>query len=126
LQSPLASVGFYVTMAGGVLIVDDDPGFRRIARMLLEARGLVVAGEAADGEQARAACAERSPTALLLDVNLPDTNGPELASELIAAEPSLRILLTSTDPSVGPVDGVAAFVPKTELVAADLAQYLGG
>jgi two-component system nitrate/nitrite response regulator NarL len=112
-------------MGSGVLIVDDDPGFRRIARMLLEARGLTVAGEAADGEEARVACAERSPAALLLDVNLPDTSGPALASELIAAAPDLRILLTSTDPSVGPIDGVAAFIPKTELVAADLVQYLG-
>jgi DNA-binding NarL/FixJ family response regulator len=112
-------------MGHGVLIVDDDPGFRRIARTLLEARGLCVAGEAADGAQARAACAEQRPTALLLDVNLPDTNGPELARELIAVLPGLRILLTSTDPSVGPVDGIADFLPKTELVGADLAHYLG-
>ena len=112
-------------MAAGVLIVDDDPGFRRIARTLLEARGLSVAGEAADGAQARAECAARRPAALLLDVNLPDTNGPELARELVAVLPGLRILLTSTDPSVGPVDGIADFLPKTELVAADLEHYLG-
>ncbi len=109
----------------GVLIVDDDPGFRRIARTLLEARGLKVAGEAADAAQARAACAEHAPDALLLDVNLPDTSGPVLARELRAAQPGLRILLTSTDDTIGPVDGVAAFLPKTELVGADLAGYFG-
>jgi DNA-binding NarL/FixJ family response regulator len=111
-------------MADGVLIVDDDPGFRRIARMLLESRGLKVAGEAADGAQARAACAERRPAALLLDVNLPDTTGPVLARELVKELPGLRVLLTSTDPSIGPVDGIAEFLPKTELVGADLAYYL--
>jgi DNA-binding NarL/FixJ family response regulator len=109
----------------GVLIVDDDPGFRRIARTLLEANGLPVAGEAADAAQARAACAQCAPDALLLDVNLPDTSGPVLARELRAALPSLRILLTSTDDSIGPVDGVADFLPKTELVGVDLADYLG-
>jgi DNA-binding NarL/FixJ family response regulator len=111
-------------MAEGVLIVDDDPGFRRIVRVLLESRGLTVAGECADAAQARAACAERRPAALLLDVNLPDTSGPVLARELSAAHPGVRILLTSTDPSIGPVDGVAAFLPKAELVGADLAHYL--
>jgi len=106
-----------------VLIVDDDPGFRRIARTLLEARGLAVAGEAADAAQARAALAESQPDALLLDVNLPDTSGPALARELRAAQPELRILLTSTDDTIEAVDGVADFVPKTELVSADLIGY---
>jgi len=109
-----------------VLIVDDDPGFRRIARTLLEARGLSVAGEAADAAQARVVVAESRPDALLLDVNLPDTNGPELARELVAAQPGLRILLTSTDDTIGPVDGIAGFLPKTELVTADLAGYFAG
>jgi CheY-like chemotaxis protein len=111
-------------MTASVLIVDDDPGFRRIARMLLEARGLHVVAEAPDGAEALAACARHRPDAILLDVNLPDTTGPVLARELNAAMPGMRILLTSTDPSIGPVDGIAAFLPKTELVGADLAHYL--
>jgi DNA-binding NarL/FixJ family response regulator len=111
-------------MTVSVLIVDDDSGFRRIARTLLEARGLNVVAEAPDGAGARAACERHRPDAILLDVNLPDTTGPLLARELTAATPGLRILLTSTDPSIGPVDGVADFLPKTELVAADLALYL--
>ena len=110
-------------MKVAVLIVDDDPGFRRIARTLLEARGFAVAGEAADAAQARAVLAESRADALLLDVNLPDTTGPVLARELRAARPELRILLTSTDDTIEPVDGVADFVPKTELVGADLIGY---
>src|SRR3954462_1252625 len=108
---------------GAVLIVDDAPGFRRIARTLLEARGLAVAGEAADAAEARAVVAQSQPDALLLDVNLPDTTGPALARELRAAHPGLRTLLTSTDDTIEPVDGVADFVPKTELVTADLVGY---
>lgn len=109
-----------------VLIVDDDPGFRRIARTLLEARGLSVAGEAADAAEARTVLAESRAGALLLDVNLPDATGPALARELRAAQPGLRILLTSTDDTIEPVDGVADFVPKTELVGADLIAYFAG
>ena len=35
-----------------VLVVDDHPGFRAVARALLEAEGFDVIGEAADGESA--------------------------------------------------------------------------
>jgi CheY-like chemotaxis protein len=33
-------------MKGSVLVVDDDPAFRRLAQRILEANGLAVAGEA--------------------------------------------------------------------------------
>src|SRR5690349_23229629 len=50
-------------MALTVLIVDDHEGFRRIARELLEADGVEVVGEAADGESAIAEAERLRPTA---------------------------------------------------------------
>jgi DNA-binding NarL/FixJ family response regulator len=44
-----------------LLIVDDHPGFRSLARRLLEAAGFEVVGEAADGHQAIAAARELRP-----------------------------------------------------------------
>jgi DNA-binding NarL/FixJ family response regulator len=100
-----------------VLIVDDDAGFRAIARRLLERGGLEVVGEAGDGASAVALCEACRPDGVLLDVNLPDTTGPELASRL----PGVRVLLTSTDDTAG--DGRVPFVPKARLFEVDLASY---
>ena len=109
-------------MAFNVIIVDDDAGFRRVARELLEGNGITVVAEAADGGQAREACRRHGPHGVLLDVNLPDTTGHVLADELRDAHPGLRILLTSTDASAGGLEDVP-FLPKVELALNDLATY---
>ena len=105
-----------------VVIVDDDADFRVVARELLASCGVTVLAEAADGSGARAACAAHAPDGVLLDVNLPDASGHELARALRARHPRLRILLTSTEPTAGGVDDVP-FVPKLELALCDLGRY---
>jgi CheY-like chemotaxis protein len=114
-----------------VLIVDDDPRFRALARTLLEAFGYVIAGEAADGAEALAAARRVRPDAVLVDVQLPDTDGLMLASALANADPMVRILLTSTDATlVAPAtlagSAAHAFVPKDQLAVTDLAPWRGG
>ena len=78
-------------MAQTVLIVDDHEGFRRFARRLLEAGGLTVIGEAADGASAIAAAEELDPDLVLLDVMLPDGDGFAVAERI--AQP---VVLTSS------------------------------
>jgi DNA-binding NarL/FixJ family response regulator len=117
-------------MATRVLIVDDDPQFRALARVLLHAAGHTVVAEAADGAHALAALRRVRPDAALVDVQLPDTNGLELARALAGSDSGLRILLTSTDPTLVTSTALAdspalAFVPKDELVTTDLAPWLG-
>jgi DNA-binding NarL/FixJ family response regulator len=117
-------------MATRVLIVDDDGRFRALARALLERLGCEVVAEAADGAEASAACHRLRPDAALLDVGLPDTNGFALARELISEAPGLRVLLTSTDPtlvtrSALTDSGALAFVAKDRLAVTDLAPWLG-
>jgi DNA-binding NarL/FixJ family response regulator len=58
-----------------VLIVDDHEGFRAWARVLLEQAGYTVLGEAADGASAVRAARRLRPQVVLLDVQLPDTDG---------------------------------------------------
>jgi CheY-like chemotaxis protein len=113
-----------------ILIVDDDPRFRALARTLLEASGHVVVAEAADGAQALAAVKRVSPDAALVDVQLPDIDGLALARRLHETDGSLRIVLTSTDPTlVAPAalaqSGAVGFVPKDKLAITDLAPLLG-
>jgi DNA-binding NarL/FixJ family response regulator len=114
-----------------VLIVDDDPEFRRLARRLLAASGLSVAGES-DCVRAALADAQRlKPSACLVDVELPDGDGVRLARELAAMPWHPRVVLTSIDGDItGSAEaigaGAQAFIAKAELPNAPLALLLGG
>lgn len=113
-----------------ILIVDDDARFRALARVLLESAGYTIAAEAADRAQALRAAARASPDAALIDVQLPDTNGIRLARQLRKTDDHLRVVLTSTDPTlVGSTalteSGAVAFVPKDKLAVTDLTPLLG-
>lgn len=117
-------------MATSVLIVDDHPSFRLSARRMLEADGFTVVGEAADGEAAIAAARELSPDLVLLDVQLPDLNGFEVAERLRASGESSAIVLTSTRESSDFGEQLAAsptqgFVTKGELSGPALAALIG-
>jgi DNA-binding NarL/FixJ family response regulator len=116
-----------VHMATSVLIVDDHPSFRASARMLLESEGFDVVGEAEDGEGALIAVRELNPDVVLLDVQLPDIDGPEVAARLAAANGlSPIVVLTSSRDlhDLGAVGGVRGFIPKSELSGAALEAFL--
>jgi DNA-binding NarL/FixJ family response regulator len=112
-----------------VLIVDDHPSFRASARRLLEAEGFDVIGEAGDGHAAIAAAQQLQPDLVLLDVQLPDLNGFEVAARLAALGLPSAVILTSSRNSAEygtlvietPVRG---FVPKAELSGAVLTGLL--
>ena len=103
-----------------VLIVDDHPSFRASARVLLEAEGFEVVGEAVDGLGGLEAARRLRPDVVLLDVALPDIDGFDVAARLTAngTAPAV-ILVSSRDPSdFGPLvsrSGARGFVPKGEL-----------
>src|SRR3954451_6388237 len=108
-----------------VLLVDDDPLFRMLARRVLTAMGLRVAGEAEDAATAAVAADELRPDAILLDVWLPDGHGVELAHEFAALSWRPRVVLTSTDPDAVSSDalrwsGAESFFPKDDLPGAPL------
>lgn len=79
-----------------VLVVDDHPSFRRCASALLESEGFEVVGEAADGVSAVAEAERLTPELVLLDVQLPDVDGFEVAKRLLARDPELSIVLVSS------------------------------
>ena len=114
-------------MAISVLIVDDHPSFRASARMLLECEGYDVIGEAEDGESALDAVRELRPDVVLLDVQLPGIDGPEVARRLAAANGfSPAIVLTSSRDldDLGAIGGVRGFIPKSELSGSALEALL--
>jgi DNA-binding NarL/FixJ family response regulator len=104
------------------LIVDDHPSFRKTARVLLEAEGFEVVGEAENGAQALRLASELRPDFLLLDVQLPDFDGFEVTARLLEAaeEESTAVILTSSRDgsefgSLVARSGALGFVPKGEL-----------
>jgi DNA-binding NarL/FixJ family response regulator len=113
-----------------VLIVDDHPSFRASARALLQAEGFEVVGEAADGAEALRAVEELHPDVVLLDVQLPDIDGFDVAARLTRtnSRAPVVVLTSSRDGSdFGPLvkySGARGFVPKAELSAEALADLL--
>ena len=87
-----------VQPAPAILIVDDHDGFRRFVRGPFEAAGFTVA-EAATGAEATEAARTVRPGLVLLDIQLPDFDGFEVARRL-AADPAGGsapvVMLTST------------------------------
>ena len=100
--------------------MDDHPSFRATARVLLEAEGFDVVGEAADGASALTEAGRLRPEVVLLDVQLPDIDGFDVAARLTGnANSPVVILVSSRDSSdFGPLvtrSGARGFVPKAEL-----------
>jgi DNA-binding NarL/FixJ family response regulator len=114
-----------------VLIVDDHPSFRATARALLQSEGFEVVGEAENGVAGLRQATELEPDVVLLDVQLPDFDGFEVASRLAARNgggPAV-VLTSSRDGSdFGPLvaqSGARGFIPKAELSGAALKAVLG-
>ena len=114
-----------------VLIVDDHDGFRMTARALLEAEGLDVVGEAANGVAALRAVDELRPDLVLLDVQLPDFDGFEVAARMLArnGDAPAIVMTSSRDASeYGALverSGARGFIAKGELSGPALAALVG-
>jgi DNA-binding NarL/FixJ family response regulator len=113
-----------------VLIVDDHAGFRSFARRLLEASGFVVAGEAEDGDGALLVTRELQPDVVLLDIQLPGTDGFEVARQLARGGPACSIVFVSSRAAADYGDRLASseaagFIAKEELSGGSLRSVLG-
>src|SRR2546421_3485080 len=78
-----------------VLIADDQPIMRDVARMACEEHGALVVGEAAGGAEAVEETLRLGPDVLVLDLDLHDVDGFEVSRRLRAAGCRVRILGTT-------------------------------
>jgi CheY-like chemotaxis protein len=109
-----------------VLVVDDHASFRTSARLVLEDGGFIVVGEAVDGASAVAQAQRLRPDVVLLDVNLPDTDGFAVTGRLLedAAPPTVVLTSSRARDDFGPLipeSGARGFVAKAELSGAAVA-----
>ena len=116
-------------MASRVLLVDDNSDFRRAARQLLERHGFAVVAEAATGISGIERAQEHRPDLVLVDVQLPDIDGFEVAERLSRLEVPVDVILTSslagTDfGALVAASSALGFVPKAELSASAIETLL--
>lgn len=105
-----------------VLIVDDQPGFRRHLSRLLRRAGLEIVGETDTISAAEDAVAAHCPDLALVDLMLPDVDGLQGTPRLKELCPGLRVILISvisnqrdTLRAAAVAVGAEGFFPKDEL-----------
>ncbi len=83
----------------GVVVVDDDPMARRIAKICLSFdEAFNVVGEAASGEEAILVASLTQPDLVLLDLEMPGMDGLTAIPEIRAAAPKAKIAVLSSFP----------------------------
>jgi DNA-binding NarL/FixJ family response regulator len=77
-----------------VLVVDDHPLYREgLVTAMQRMPGVVVVGEAADGDQAVARTAELTPDVVVMDLHMPNLNGIEATRRITTTTPDVAVLV---------------------------------
>ena len=111
-----------------IIIVDDHSLFRVMLKSTLQANypDLCVVGEAENGEELFRLLSATSADIVLLDINLPDIPGAEIALRLRRDYPAVKILAISAENTSETIQsmleaGIDGFISKQRGVADELA-----
>jgi len=117
------------SMGRTMLIVDDHEGFREQARRLFESAGYDVVGEAGDVASGMRAIEELDPQVVLLDVQLPDGSGFDLAERAGGGDRAIVLVSSREAADYGAQierSGARGFIGKADLSAHALEAVLKG
>jgi two-component system, NarL family, nitrate/nitrite response regulator NarL len=112
------------------LLVDDNGHFRVAARDLLQREGIEVVGVAATGKEALELAEELRPDVALVDIDLGEESGFDVARRLVEATGKESVVLISTYAEGDFADLIAAspavgFLSKSDLSARSIYGILG-
>lgn len=122
-------VGDAWSIVARALIVDDNEQFLASARRLLEAGDVAVVGVATAGAEAIRLARDLQPEIALVDVDLRDESGFDVAEALAALEVAPVVVLVSThaELELGELvaeSSAAGFLPKSQLDASAVRAFL--
>lgn len=114
-----------------VMIVDDQPVFREVARSLLESDGQFdVVAEANAGRQAVDMVPDVQPDVVIMDIQMGDMSGIEATRRILGICPEATVVLTSMTaereyPRLVREIGALGFIAKRNLNSTALRSILG-
>src|SRR5919197_508939 len=78
-----------------VLVVDDAAFMRKMVTDALSGGGHEIVGEAGNGAEAGQRYQELRPDVMTLDITMPEKDGLAALAEIIAADPSAKVVMCS-------------------------------
>ena len=102
-----------------LMLVDDHPlMLLGISSMLDGKADIQVVGTAGNGQEALTKARELNPDVMMLDIVMPGMDGVELARQMRAELPDVRLLVLSSDTSLATLEpllgiGIDGFLPKS-------------
>ena len=115
------------------LIVDDNRDFLRVASDLLEQDGISVVGVASTAAQAGQACGELQPDVVLVDIDLGEDSGLEVARQLagqVSPDKPRVVLISAYSPDdfaeVAADTPAVSFLPKSALSGSAILGIVAG
>ncbi len=108
------------------VVVDDHTLFRHGLKRLLEEQDFTIVGEAANGKAAVPLIGKLNPDVVLMDLEMPTMNGVEATRQIIANNPTARIvMLTISADKTHVVDALMAGACGYVLKDAQAAEITG-
>ncbi|WP_392340365.1 response regulator [Moritella marina] len=90
-----------------ILLVDDHALLRKgISLLLQEENGILVVGEASNGEEALAQVQALKPDIVVMDISMPKLNGIEATKQIVATSPESKVIALSIHSSKHCVEGM--------------------
>lgn len=103
-----------------ILVVDDDPQFRHLVRLVLRnAKDFEFVGEASDGQEGVEQAEKHRPDVVLLDLMMPVLDGFQALPQIRAAHPEVAVIvltaLDADEAAEGMLLGASGFVEKRHI-----------